>query len=62
MPQPKKDAVKVYMKMNSTVHDKLGRYCAKTGLTKTAAVEHILTEFFEADEYIKAHPEHLANR
>jgi len=46
MPQPKKDAVKVYMKMDSTIHDKLDRYCAETGLSRTAAIEQILNDYF----------------
>lgn len=44
MPQPKKDAVIVHMKMDRTIHDKLDRYCAKTGLSRTAAIEKILKE------------------
>ena len=44
MPQPKKDAVIVHMKMDRTTHDKLDKYCAETGLSRTAAIEKILKE------------------
>ena len=44
MSQPKKDAVIVHMKMDRTIHDKLDRYCAETGLSRTAAIEMILKE------------------
>lgn len=46
MPQPKKDAVIVHMKMDRTTHDKLDRYCAETGLSRTAAIEQILNDYF----------------
>ena len=45
MPQPKKDAVIVSMKMDRTVHELLVEYCSRTGLTKTAATEQILDKY-----------------
>lgn len=46
MSQPKKDAVIISMKMDRTIHGQLVEYCEKTGLTKTAATEQILSSFF----------------
>lgn len=50
MSQPKKDAVVISMKMDRTVHDLLVEYCSRTGLTKTAATEKILREYFDGSK------------
>lgn len=54
MPQIKKEAKVMNMKLDKSVHDKLERFCVETGLTKTVATEKILdkylTEYFERPE------------
>ena len=54
MPQIKKEAKVMNMKLDKSVHDKLVRFCSETGLSKTAATEKILdrflTEYFERPE------------
>lgn len=51
MPQIKKEAKVMNMKLEKSVHDKLQLFCNETGLSKTAATEKILdkylTEYFE---------------
>ncbi len=54
MPQIKKDAKTVTMKLNKTIYEKLDRFCKETGLSKTVATEKILdeylSEYFERPE------------
>ncbi|WP_034449366.1 hypothetical protein [Butyrivibrio sp. AE2032] len=54
MPQIKKEAKVMNMKLDKSVHEKLERFCGETGLSKTAATEKILdkylTEYFERPE------------
>ncbi|MCR4556666.1 MAG: hypothetical protein K5779_02445 [Saccharofermentans sp.] len=51
MPQIKKEAKVMNIKLEKSVHDKLQLFCNETGLSKTAATEKILdkylTEYFE---------------
>lgn len=45
MPQIKKNAKVMNMKLDVTVYDKLDRFCSETGLSKTAATERILDKY-----------------
>lgn len=51
MSRPKKDARILNIKLATPVYDKLGQFCDESGLTKTMAVERVLSQFFE--QYFK---------
>ena len=51
MPKPRKDWKALNIKIQSSVYDKLEKYCEETGLSKTVAVERILLKAF--DEHAK---------
>ena len=54
MPRKKKDARYLNIKLSSDIYDQLDRFCAETGINKTAATEKIMEGFFK--EYFE-HPE-----
>ena len=45
MPRPKKDAKSLNIKLDSSVHETLERFCEETGMNKTIAVEKILRQY-----------------
>lgn len=45
MPQIKKNAKVMNMKLDLIVYDKLDRFCSETGLSKTVATERILDKY-----------------
>ena len=47
MPREKKDARHLNIKLSSDIYDQLDRFCAETGINKTAATEKIMEEFFK---------------
>lgn len=47
MPKPRKDWKALNIKIQSSVYDELEKYCEKTGLSKTVAVERILSKVFK---------------
>ena len=47
MPREKKDARYLNIKLSSDIYDQLDRFCAETGINKTAATEKILARFFK---------------
>lgn len=49
MPRPKKDYQILNMKLDSTIMERLKKYCDIMGQTKTTAIERILTKHL--DEY-----------
>jgi len=51
MPRPKKDARILNIKLATPVYDKLEQFCDESGMTKTMAVERVLSQFFE--QYFK---------
>lgn len=55
MPKPRKDWKALNIKIQSSVYDELEKYCEETGLSKTVAVERILSKAFkeyeEKDKY-----------
>ncbi len=51
MSRPKKDARILNIKLATPVYDKLEQFCDESGLTKTMAVERVLSQFFE--QYFK---------
>lgn len=51
MPKPKKDWKALNIKIQSEVYEQLEKYCEETGLSKTVAVERILSKAF--DEHAK---------
>lgn len=46
MPQIKKDAKVMNMKLDKSVYNKLVQFCNETGLSKTVATEKILDRYF----------------
>lgn len=46
MPQTKKDAKVMNMKLDKSVYKKLDQFCNETGLSKTVATEKILDRYF----------------
>ncbi len=48
MPRTKKDARILNVKLASPVYEKLDRFCAESGLSKTVATEKILMQFFDS--------------
>ncbi len=46
MSRAKKDAKILNVKLASSVYEKLERFCAESGLSKTMATEKILAQFF----------------
>lgn len=53
MPKPRKDWKALNIKIQSSVYDELEKYCEETGLSKTVAVERILSKAFEKYEQTK---------
>lgn len=47
MPKPKKDWKALNIKIQSEVYEELEKYCEETGLSKTVAVERILSKAFK---------------
>lgn len=47
MPREKKDARYLNIKLDSEIYNQLDRFCAETGINKTAATERILERFFK---------------
>ena len=47
MPKPKKDWKALNIKIQSEVYEQLEKYCEETGLSKTVAVERILSKAFK---------------
>ena len=47
MPREKKDARYLNIKLSSDIYDQLDRFCAETGINKTAATEKIMKRFFK---------------
>ena len=47
MPKHKKDWKALNIKIQSEVYDELEKYCEETGLSKTVAVERILSKVFK---------------
>lgn len=47
MPREKKDARYLNIKLSSDIYDQLDRFCAETGINKTAATEKIMERFFK---------------
>uniref|UniRef100_UPI0040282F0B RepB family protein n=1 Tax=Holdemanella biformis TaxID=1735 RepID=UPI0040282F0B len=50
MPKPKKDWKALNIKIQSEVYEQLEKYCEETGLSKTVAVERILSKVFKEHE------------
>ena len=50
MPKPRKDWKALNIKIQSSVYDELEKYCEETGLSKTVAVERILSKVFKEYE------------
>lgn len=50
MPKPKKDWKALNIKIQSEVYEQLEKYCEETGLSKTVAVERILSKAFKEHE------------
>lgn len=50
MPKPRKDWKALNIKIQSSVYDELEKYCEETGLSKTVAVERILSKAFKEYE------------
>lgn len=50
MPKPRKDWKALNIKLQSSVYEQLEKYCEKTGLSKTVAVERILNKAFKEYE------------
>lgn len=57
MPKPRKDWKALNIKIQSSVYDKLEKYCEETGLSKTVAVERILGKAFKEHEKKRSHEE-----
>ena len=54
MGRPAKASKALNLRLASEVCDRLEEYCQETGITKTTAVERILTAYFDVrDEKIK---------
>lgn len=53
MPKPRKDWKALNIKIQSSVYEQLEKYCEETGLSKTVAVERILSKAFEKYEQTK---------
>ena len=47
MAREKKDAKSLNIRISRAVSDPLDRFCEETGMTKTTAVEKILSSYFE---------------
>ncbi len=54
MPRQKKDAVLLSLKLERHINERLEKYCAETGQTKTTAIERMLQneleKYFEQPE------------
>lgn len=50
MPKPRKDWKALNIKIQSSVYNELEKYCEETGLSKTVAVERILSKAFKEYE------------
>ena len=53
MPRPKKESHAFNIRMEKKVYQRLVRYCDEKGQTLTTAVERILTEKFDQNDYNK---------
>lgn len=47
MPREKKDARYLNIKLSTEIYDQLDKFCAETGINKTAATERIMDRFFK---------------
>ena len=47
MSRIKKDAKILNVKLDRGIHEHLEQFCEETGMTKTIAVEKVLSKFFE---------------
>lgn len=50
MPKPRKDWKALNIKIQSSIYEQLEKYCEETGLSKTVAVERILSKAFKEYE------------
>ena len=50
MPKPRKDWKALNIKIQSSIYEPLEKYCEETGLSKTVAVERILSKVFKEYE------------
>lgn len=50
MPKPREDWKALNIKIQSSVYEQLEKYCEETGLSKTVAVERILSKAFKEYE------------
>lgn len=50
MPKPRKDWKALNIKIQRSVYNELEKYCEETGLSKTVAVERILSKAFKEYE------------
>ena len=50
MPKPGKDWKALNIKIQSSIYEQLEKYCEETGLSKTVAVERILSKAFKEYE------------
>lgn len=57
MPRQKKPSHPFNIKMDSKVYERLVKYCDEKGQTMTTAVERILTEKFDQNDYNKKLPD-----
>lgn len=48
MSRAKKDAKLLNIKLDRGIHEQLEQFCEESGMSKTTAVEKILTNFFDA--------------
>ena len=47
MPREKKEARYLNIKLSTEIYDQLDKFCAETGINKTAATERIMDRFFK---------------
>lgn len=47
MPRQKKDAKTLNIKLATPIANELDKFCDESGMTKTMAVERILSQFFQ---------------
>lgn len=53
MPKAKKDAKKATFYLSNEIIKKLERHCKKTGLSKTVAVERLISKYITEDDDTK---------
>lgn len=57
MKKQNKDWKALNIKLDRTVYEQLEKYCEETGLSKTVAVERILSKAFKEHEKKRSHEE-----